>query len=424
LMNCTAMSPEGQAYGGLEAPQAPSRTAPAGPLGIHAKSASGVGWGGPGARVKRFCAQACAREVLPGMKRLQGCYRWLQGQRSTVDILYTPEHSDACYRGLQTCGSVWVCPVCAAKISERRRAELGQAIRAWESDWGTVLLVTYTIRHKRSDDLRASVDGLVNARKAMRSGRKAAEFKERFGLVGSVRALEVTHGVNGWHPHFHELLFVSASADLVELEECLRRRWAGVLKGCGMRDVNEHGIDVKATYGDVEDYVAKFGHERAGEWGPEHELAKTVVKRGRNGSRAPIDLLLDYVHKSDAQAGMLFQQYAAVFVGKRQLAWSRGLRALLLPDPEEKSDEEISEEIGDSYAILLATLSVADWRVILGQDLRGEVLDIARRGDRGELWDYLQSVGCHGPFLHAVHFGRPAAAISFRETSPARPGQV
>ena len=31
------------------------------------------------------------------------------------------------YKGLVTCGNVWVCPICSAKIQERRRQEVEQA---------------------------------------------------------------------------------------------------------------------------------------------------------------------------------------------------------------------------------------------------------------------------------------------------------
>ena len=39
-------------------------------------------------------------------------------------------HNKAFYQGLMSCGGIWTCPVCAAKISERRRQELKQAIEA------------------------------------------------------------------------------------------------------------------------------------------------------------------------------------------------------------------------------------------------------------------------------------------------------
>ncbi len=37
----------------------------------------------------------------------------------------------AYYCGLETCGNVWLCPVCSAKI-HRRASELGEALTTWE----------------------------------------------------------------------------------------------------------------------------------------------------------------------------------------------------------------------------------------------------------------------------------------------------
>ena len=39
----------------------------------------------------------------------------------------------AYYCGLETCGNVWLCPVCSAKIHHRRAAELREALATWEA---------------------------------------------------------------------------------------------------------------------------------------------------------------------------------------------------------------------------------------------------------------------------------------------------
>ena len=59
----------------------------------------------------------------------------------------------AFYHGLMACGSVWTCPVCAAKIAERRRLELKQAIEAAKVKGFGVYFVTLTIPHGVGDDL-------------------------------------------------------------------------------------------------------------------------------------------------------------------------------------------------------------------------------------------------------------------------------
>jgi hypothetical protein len=39
----------------------------------------------------------------------------------------------AYYCGLETCGNVWLCPVCSAKIHKRRSAELRTGLTAWQA---------------------------------------------------------------------------------------------------------------------------------------------------------------------------------------------------------------------------------------------------------------------------------------------------
>ena len=48
--------------------------------------------------------------------------------------------------------------------------------------------------------------------------------------IGQIRALEVTHGRlrrvnNGWHPHYHVLLFAAAGLDLAAFQDRLAMRW-------------------------------------------------------------------------------------------------------------------------------------------------------------------------------------------------------
>lgn len=342
-----------------------------------------------GAR-ERYRLQSVAAELAPG-ERVASCCRRPHG--STVDVMTRP--GSASYVGLQTCGSVWACAVCASKVSERRREELRAAIVAHEAQGGTVLLVTYTIRHQAQDDLARSVDGLIEALRSVRSTRRGRELVLRWGVVGAVRALEVTHGRrNGWHPHVHQLLFLEGPvADPEALAVELRQLWANALHLKGLREVNDHGIDVKAATMSVAEYVAKFGRERT--WGLDRELAKSCVKRGREGNLSPAGLL-SLAAEGDRDAGRLWQEYARVFKGRRQMTWSRGLRDRLGLGIEE-TDEELAEGSDgcDTHAI---TLSRSDWGVIVANDARAEVLEVAARGDRSALVTFLVLLGCELPF--------------------------
>ena len=61
-----------------------------------------------------------------------------------VGVWKCEKHGTAHYSGLQTCGSVWSCPICAAKITERRRLEVQDAINQHRQAGGEVQLLTLT----------------------------------------------------------------------------------------------------------------------------------------------------------------------------------------------------------------------------------------------------------------------------------------
>jgi len=77
-------------------------------------------------RWERFAYKSVVNQLLP-TSRTSKCMRWRVPKQS-LQILKSQEHNKAFYTGLQICASVWACPVCAAKISERRRAELVAAL--------------------------------------------------------------------------------------------------------------------------------------------------------------------------------------------------------------------------------------------------------------------------------------------------------
>ncbi|MFL5624323.1 MAG: protein rep, partial [Ktedonobacteraceae bacterium] len=165
-------------------------------------------------RQVRWQLQREARALLPD-ERVAFCLRRIQA--TTVDVLYSPQYQSAHYGGLMVCGSVWVCPLCAAKISEHRRVELEQAIARCIANGGAVYLTTYTIAHKRYDNLSTLLQSFLQARKRMKQGRAAQALRQRFGILGTVSVREVTWSkLNGWHPHCHELVFCSAEIDTAE----------------------------------------------------------------------------------------------------------------------------------------------------------------------------------------------------------------
>jgi hypothetical protein len=355
------------------------------PLGINAKSHANR----MDTRVARFSLQSVARSILP-QSRTAKCLR-IRAFNSDVQVWKHHEHGTAAYAGLQTCGSVWACPVCAAKVAERRRVELQAAMATHKARAGAVTLLTLTTPHQKTDKLSELLENQSKALKRFWSDRSVIAVFKEMGTIGHVRALEVTHGRrspsnNGWHPHYHCLMFCGSGVDLSRFDGPqmkdwqvrLYLRWAACCLKSGLGEPSyAHGLKL--------DDGTKAGNYAA-KWGLEDEMTKGHTKKALHGE-TPFDFLRAYLADgSDRQAAALFKEFAETFRGKRQLSWSRGLKALFAI--EETSDEQLANKVEES-AILLGLLTVDQWRDVLKVDARATVLEIAARSGWPEVQRYL-----------------------------------
>ena len=322
----------------------------------------------------------------------------------------------AFFRGVVQCGSVWVCPVCAGKVSEKRRKELQGCIdnALNRSAQMGVSLVTLTVRHGVGDVLADLLPKFSKALRRLKSGRPYKKLCADFGIVGEARALEVTHGKNGWHPHTHAVTFSNAPMldnrssfpqyreenkrtklpgrtvgivapisrhRLTQFKRRLFALWYRACKAEGLPlPTYRHGVDVRgAKY--AADYVAK--------WGFADELVKSQRKKAGQGGRNPWQLL-DDARAGDKRAAWLFREYAASFRGRRQLFWSKimvgGKMISLkkyLTDADEITDQEAIEETDADAMTAAACVAVLDadtWACVLKGHARAHVLEAAREG--------------------------------------------
>jgi hypothetical protein len=285
-----------------------------------------------------------------------------------IQILKGASTDRAFFHGLQVCAMPWTCPVCASKISERRRHEVAKAMQQAEALGLKVRLITPTIPHGLGDDLSDITDRMSNAWSRLWQGRQGQELRLALGVWGHIRALEVTHGANGFHPHFHALLFYHPEQTNDEQWQKLPGRWQAVAQKAGLPLPSlEHGCR-------IDDGTKAAQYVSKGVWGLESEVTKGHVKKGKRGSRTPFDLLRDYM-KGDKQAGALWRVYALAFEGRRQLYWSNGLKKLLAI--ADMTDEEITHQPDDEKALLLATVTDEQWKLIYRRRMESAVLDLA-----------------------------------------------
>lgn len=339
--------------GSFAAPHMSGDPAKNGALGNNVKSV------GRSARhegnLARYASKWTAASLLQGhdvtlSKRLSHCGYVARELAVTLDR--NGQSGAASFSGLKTCASVWCCPCCSPRISNGRRDELNQLLSGARYEKLAVVMLTLTARHDRSMRLAPFLDGLKRAKQKMRQHR-AWKTTVKPAFVGSVTATEVTHGRNGFHPHFHEIVVMDCPpADALERIGSLRSAWLASLAGVGLSG-NDAAFQVQPAQA-VGQYVAKFGAAE--------ELTLQGAKQGRNGSRTPWQLLSD-ARDGDAQAAAVWIEYALAFRGRRQLVWSPRLKARFGVD--EKLDEAfaVESEPAPEPETLRAWLGAgSDWR--------------------------------------------------------------
>ncbi|NMO90607.1 hypothetical protein [Actinomycetospora sp. TBRC 11914] len=409
-------------------------------------------------RANRWQRRAQLRRISK-LKRIKYCGHTMTPDGGvTLGVIENPDGTrSAAYGGLKTCGSVWCCPVCAAKIATRRADDLATVMRAVDDLGGSAFLLTLTMRHDRGDRLgltseqrarrnrleerladlqvaeangwdvdehQAEADAieldsikaqegcwdvLSYAWQRVTSGSSWQEDCERFGgLLGWARAVEVTDGENGWHVHLHVLMCfreqVSAELARAALGPRLFGRWSRALERKGFAASVEHGWDMRrAQIGDggLADYFTKMAHEVTGG----HR------KEGRaRGGRTPMQLLADAVDTYEESALSRWWEWEAASDGRRQLTWSTGRRDLraLAGLGREATDKEISEE--DHEADTRLGLAADDWAHLVSAQAETELLHVAEGGglnaarvwltSRGLRW--IDNTGCDPGFARST----------------------
>lgn len=293
--------------------------------------------------------------------------------------------------GVATCKSVWCCPICSAKITERRRHHVLAAVEAAKGLGLKPVMVTLTYSHSATQSLLVGKVAISEALIKLKSGRAWQKLKAKYGVVGSIRALEVTHGEkNGWHPHSHELMFVRADADTAALGAEICLRWLNCLGALGLSG-SEAGFSITGTNAAVSEYIAKFGKEPR--WDVGRELTKLHSKVGRSRAydehSTPFQLLA-YAADGDSRCAALFQEFARVFRGAKQLFWSQGLWDLLIGG-DEISDEELIETL-EEVSEPVCFLHPSEWIAIVANDAIADFLHVCAVGDSLEIERWLDGL--------------------------------
>jgi hypothetical protein len=265
-----------------------------------------------------------------------------------------------------------------------RAAEIRRIADAHRAAGGSLNLVTFTLPHDQCDRLEPLYHAVSDSYRYVRSGAEWQKIKKRIGYVGEIRALEVTVGANGWHPHLHVLLFTDralSAAELDDLRAYFLRRWSKSVVRFGYREPTaEHGVTIVESHRD--DYLAKMGLA--------DELVNGGSKEARGESRTPLQVLADFAETGDTADLDLWREWVLAMHGARHLTWSRGLRERYAEEHYKTDEEIVAESEGAEEQV--AVIAAETWRraVVADSSVMWRLLDAAEAGDRAAVEEVLR----------------------------------
>ena len=369
-----------------------------------------------------YALRADSQSVLPKKHRVQVCQKLanynVQQGLGEMGISRNPE--GLChFHGVAVCGDVRGCPVCMAKIGEVRKNEILQVL-SWHrtQNDGISVLVTFTCRHTKSDDLRFIVRSLSQAKRDFSSYAAVKKTKALLGYTNMISAKDTTYGdKNGWHPHYHDIWLIAkdcfsvdfsksldpkqkkfaldnkllnraGAVDLVKVRRFLSRQW---IKACSKNGLDEpslmRGFQIDWRDGKGTDAV---GHYLT-KWG--RELATPAKKKGRGDSLTPfqiLDSIYDSERRFSYRMAKLWQEYNESYFGVSSVYFGKGLK--VAAGIEEIDDIEAAQK---KLSELVITLEQRQMVAISQLKKHADVLNIANSFSREILQAFVDKITLH-----------------------------
>jgi hypothetical protein len=284
-----------------------------------------------------------------------------------------------------------------------RALEIGSVLAAAVAEGYSLGFFTLTMRHRRSQGLG---ELWAAGQKAWQRAISGKGWKLRQETVeGWVRVWETSIGSNGWHVHVHGVLVLSPSSTMRDLDwvaSGMFGRWSKGLVAAGLEAPLRVGQDWHIARGEgASDELAEYLFKVA-EGGMDAttalglELTHGQPGRARRGlATLPVSSRLElFANTGDADALDVWHEWERESKGKRQVGYSKGLRARFAPDVEELSDEEVADlELGSNDDDLVH-FGVDGWRrVVADPSLPPALLEAAERGGLDQVREVLDGAG-------------------------------
>lgn len=266
------------------------------------------------------------------------------------------EHQWVSVGGTIRCRAAAECPDCARMVAAQRAEVVERAVRRFERDTGGVVyLCSITVRHTLLDDPRELRSAVTSLWRRVWSGKGATLLQKRIGLEGYIRAVDVTYGPNGAHPHLHVLLFCQGELDgrdgrprLREVEDWIYDRWARFCTKLKVGVPNrKRGVMINRSH--VAAYITRMG---LGD-----EVTKGIYKRANGANVTHWQALVRYVmamgevrahgraedRETAGRYARIWNLHVKAMRGTRWLWWSKGAARFRFERKEQPHREALEQ---------------------------------------------------------------------------------
>lgn len=243
----------------------------------------------------------------------------------TIKLPKDPDNRQARIGNVQTCGSVWSCPVCYEREALNEGLIIQKEIEYAKRNGLEPMMIVLTASHSKNMPLSVSKGSFKSAWDSFNAHRQWKKFKKKYQVRYVIVNNDTTWTpANGWHYHKHLLLFLETDGiDLkeafLEADSVLTAIWQAQLENNGRSADSEHGLYVGERGKAATDYMAKLGLTVTNDGKLSWEMTSSSTKDSYN-----IWELLDLSMNSEKWATDLYLEYVHEMTGDNWITHGRG----------------------------------------------------------------------------------------------------
>lgn len=312
--------------------------------------------------------------------------------------------------GVMHCGRI-ACPNCGPRIGADRRQDINRAVENWRAGGGVVLMSTHTLRHHKGQRFEELTKAMSGCWAAATGGKMWLKDRQTFGIRHTLRVWEEKWSIaSGWHCHVHALLFLDAPSDetpkISVLLSSMFRRWSRAAVAQGLAVPLISGQELHLVTGDdagdqLGGYFAKQAEQTSSKTAESMAWELSNPNGKASGDSFTPAEILEYAVGGDETMAGVWAEYEQGMIGRRTIAWSKGLRDAVGLDVE-KTEQEAADQETSTKEDTVISMTARSWlRLTSARGKRYELLRLVSQESPAAGLDWLLSLGCVAvPGLH------------------------